>query len=52
MKFLYWLFTLGWYFSIVFIATTYWRGWGWWFLVICLIALLVGDSLLKKLFKK
>ena len=52
MRYLYWLVKFAWYFVMLVIATTYWKGFGWWFLVICAIALLLGDELIRKLFKK
>ena len=30
MRILYWLVKLVWYFVITVIATTYWKGFGWW----------------------
>ncbi|OIK14277.1 hypothetical protein BIV59_03205 [Bacillus sp. MUM 13] len=52
MRDLYWLVKYAWYFAISVIATTCWKGYGWWFLVICAIALLLGDELIRKLFKR
>ncbi|ALS28225.1 hypothetical protein IJ21_28290 [Paenibacillus sp. 32O-W] len=51
-RFLYWLVKLGWYFVITVIATSYWKGLGWWFLVICAVVLLLGDELIRKIFNK
>jgi hypothetical protein len=52
MRYFYWLVKFAWYFAMSVIATTYWKGFGWWFLVICAIVLLLGDELIRKLFKK
>lgn len=52
MKYLYWLIMLTWYFTMSFLATTYWKEFGWWFLVICAIVLILGDTLIRKLCKK
>jgi hypothetical protein len=51
-RFLYWVVKMGWYFVITVITTTYWKGFGWWFLVICAIVLLLGDELIRKIIKK
>lgn len=52
MKVLYWVVTIGWYFLITILATTYWKGLGWWFLKICAIVLFFCDGLIRRLFKK
>ncbi|MBP1931781.1 hypothetical protein J2Z37_001782 [Ammoniphilus resinae] len=52
MRFLYWLVKLSWYFVMTVIATTYWKGLGWWFLIICSIVLLLGDEFIRKSLKK
>ncbi|CAH0319123.1 hypothetical protein SRABI96_05374 [Peribacillus sp. Bi96] len=52
MKFLYLLVNIGWYFLITILATTFWKGLGWWFLIICAIVLFLGDGLIRRLFKK
>lgn len=51
MKVLYWLITFVWYFGISLIATSYWKGLGWWFLLLCAVILQVGDEWKRKLFK-
>lgn len=52
MKLLYWLIKFMWYFAMSVIATTYWKGYGWWFLAICAVVLPLGDGLIGKFFKK
>ncbi|MBT2647609.1 hypothetical protein J7E52_12860 [Bacillus sp. ISL-34] len=52
MKVLYWVVIIGWYFLITILATTDWKGLGWWFLIICAIVLFFGDGLIRRLFKK
>ncbi|WP_180994397.1 hypothetical protein [Bacillus sp. Marseille-P3661] len=52
MRLLYWFVKLGWYFIMTFLATTYWKGFGWWFLIICAILLILGDEWIRKLLKK
>ena len=47
MRYLYWLVKFTWYFVMSVMATTYWKGFGWWFLVICAIVLLLGDELIS-----
>ncbi|MFF2591187.1 hypothetical protein ACFVSS_25795 [Peribacillus butanolivorans] len=51
MKFLYGLVIIAWYFLITILATTYWKGLGWWFLIICAIVLFLGDGLIRRFFK-
>jgi hypothetical protein len=48
MKFIFWLIKLGIYAFISFIATTYWKTFGWWFLVICSILLLIVETIINK----
>ena len=48
MKFIYILIKLVIYAFITYIATTYWRGLGWWFLVFCAILLIIVETLINK----
>jgi len=50
-KFYYYCLQFGWYALISFIALTYWRTYGWGFVVICFLILYVGDNLITKFFK-
>ncbi|MDC3426174.1 hypothetical protein NC797_16885 [Aquibacillus sp. 3ASR75-11] len=47
-RFIYKLLTLGWYLTISIIATTYWKHFGWWFLILCLVILLLGFIPIEK----
>jgi len=51
MRYFYWFVKLAWYFVMSVIATTYWKSFGWWFLVICAIALVLGDEMIRKFLK-
>ncbi|MGV3466910.1 MAG: hypothetical protein ACO1OT_16660 [Heyndrickxia sp.] len=48
MRYLYSIIRILWYLGISIIATTYWRHFGWWFLIICLVLLIVGTIPIEK----
>ena len=48
MKFIYILIKLVIYAFITYIVTTYWRGLGWWFLVVCAILLIIVKTIINK----
>lgn len=52
MKILYWIVKMAWYLVITVIATNFWKHFGWWFLFVCAIVLLVGDNFIRKIFLK
>ncbi|KQL50447.1 hypothetical protein AN964_22575 [Heyndrickxia shackletonii] len=39
---------MGWYLLVNIIATTYWKHFGWWFLVVCFVALIIGLGPIEK----
>lgn len=47
----YYIVRFSWYFLITLIATTLWKSFGFWFLILCAVTLLFGDLLIKKIFK-
>lgn len=48
MRHLYWIIRVGWYLGISIIATTYWKHFGWWFLIVCLGVLILGTIPIEK----
>ncbi|WP_298843976.1 hypothetical protein [Clostridium sp.] len=50
-KIYYYCLLLIWYVLISFIALTYWRRYGWGFIVVAFLILYVGDNLITKFFK-
>lgn len=50
-KVVYYIVKFSWYFLITLIATTLWKSFGFWFLILCVVTLLFGDLWIKKLFK-